>query len=64
MQRELPPLSFGGTVYAQRPSERMLVVNGEVWREGDRIAQGVLVEEIRRKDAVLSFKGRRFILAP
>lgn len=64
LQQALPPLGFGGTVYASRPSERMVVVNGEVWREGDRIAPGVVVEEIRRKDAVLSIQGQRFVLAP
>lgn len=64
LQRELPALALGGTVYSADPGQRMVVLNGEVWHEGDRPANGVTVTEVRRKDVVLSYKGQRFILAP
>jgi general secretion pathway protein B len=64
LQRELPALSLGGTVYSSDAGQRMVVLNGEVWREGDRPAPGVTVSEVRRKDVVLSYKGQRFVLGP
>lgn len=64
LQRELPALALGGTVFSSDPGQRMVVLNGEVWREGDRAAPGVTVSEVRRKDVVLSYKGQRFVLGP
>lgn len=64
LQRELPPLAVSGTVYSSDPSQRLLMVNGELLHEGDRIGPELVVEEIRRKDAVLRYKGQRFSVSP
>lgn len=64
LQRELPALALNGTVYSPDPAQRMALVNGEVWREGDRLGPELFVDEIRRQDAVLRYKGQRFILGP
>lgn len=64
VQRQLPALAVSGTVYSSDPSQRLLMVNGELLHEGDRIGPDLLVEEIRRKDAVLRYKGQRFSVSP
>ena len=64
LQRELPALAVSGTVYSSDPSQRLLMVNGELLHEGDRIGPELVVEEIRRKDAVLRYKGQRFSVSP
>jgi general secretion pathway protein B len=62
LRRELPPLAVSGSVYSPDAPSRMLVLDGQVVREGQSAAPGVLVEQIGPKAAVLSFKGQRFEL--
>ncbi len=64
IQRSLPPITVSGTVYSSDPAQRMLVVNGELWHEGDQIRPGLVLEQIRRRDAVLRFNGTRFTVGP
>jgi general secretion pathway protein B len=63
IQRGLPNLVVGGASYSQNAESRMLIVNGQVLREGDKVAPEVTLEEIRLKEAVLSTKGRRYRIA-
>ncbi|WP_197284799.1 general secretion pathway protein GspB [Piscinibacter sakaiensis] len=53
-----------GTVYASEPAQRLVIVNGELLREGARIGPDLVVEEIRRKDVVWRYRGQRFSLGP
>ena len=60
LRRELPTLSFGGAMFSPTPANRMLIVNGQVFREGDKIAPELWLEQIKLKDAVLRYKGQRY----
>ena len=60
LRRQVPTLSFGGSVYSALPAQRMVIFNGQVLREGDPVADGLTVEEIRAKSAVLRLRGQRF----
>lgn len=60
LRRELPALSTSGAMYSDTPANRMLIINGQVLREGDRIAANLVLEQIQLKRAVLSYKGQRF----
>ena len=42
------------------PANRILIINGQVLHEGDRIAPELVLEQIRLKAAVLAFKGFRY----
>lgn len=64
LQRSLPPIVVSGNVYSSDPSQRMLVVNGELWREGEQIRPDLVLEQIRRRDAVLRYRGTRFTVSP
>lgn len=64
LRRTLPPINIGGTVYSSDPSRRMLIVDGELWREGDQIRPDLVIEQIRPRDAVLRYRGTRFSTAP
>ena len=57
-----PALAVTGGVYSQDAAQRMLIVNGQVFNEGSEVAPGVKLEEVRPKQAVLSFGGQRFTL--
>ena len=56
----LPPLSISGAVFSPTPSARMLFINGQVLREGQAVADGVIVERIGASASVLSARGQRF----
>lgn len=63
IRRELPQLSVGGAMHSDVAANRMLVLNGGVYREGDQPAPGVVLEEIRLKSAVLRYKGHRYSIS-
>lgn len=46
LQQALAGLRLGGSVHAAEPSARLLLVNGQVLREGAELAPGVLLLEI------------------
>lgn len=60
IRRALPKLVTGGAMYSESPSNRMLILNGQVFREGDIVADKLVLERIKLNQAVLSFKGQRF----
>jgi general secretion pathway protein B len=49
----LPPLQVGGSVLSPRRSERLLMLDGQVRREGDALAPGWVLEAIEPGHAVL-----------
>lgn len=62
VRREVPTLAFGGSVYSELPAQRMVILNGQLLREGDSITNDLAVEQIRQKSAILRIKDRRFEL--
>lgn len=60
IRRQLPALSIGGSSYSETPANRLLILNGQVFREGDRINADMVLEQIQLKSAVLRFKGYRY----
>ncbi|MFG6467878.1 general secretion pathway protein GspB [Roseateles sp. BYS87W] len=62
LRRELPKLAVGGSVYSDDPAARLVVLNGEVLHEGDRIGADLQLERIAPRELVLRFKGQRLRL--
>jgi general secretion pathway protein B len=60
LRRELPALVTSGAMYSETPANRMLIINGQVFHEGDQVAAQLVLEQISLRGAVLSFKGQRF----
>lgn len=60
IRRELPTLAVGGAMYSQNPANRMLIVNGQTFHEGDKLAPNLVLQQIRLKSAVLDYKGYRY----
>ena len=63
VRRDLPKLAFGGSSYSGSASSRMVILNGQVFHEGDTVAPGLTLRQIKPKAAVLSFKEVRFELS-
>jgi general secretion pathway protein B len=62
-RRELPPLSLGGSVWSESALSRFVIVNGQVVREGDTAAPGVVVDRIGPKAVWLRWRELRLELA-
>ncbi len=58
----LPPLAWSGVVYAARADQRLVVVNGQVAREGEQLATGLQLLQIRPKSVLLRWQGQRIEL--
>ncbi|MEO5698596.1 MAG: general secretion pathway protein GspB [Burkholderiaceae bacterium] len=63
VRRQLPTLSVGGSMYSKTPADRILIINGSVLHEGDRIGPDLVLRQIKLKAAVLDFKGYRYGIA-
>lgn len=63
IRRELPPLRVGGSVHSEQPAARLLILDGRVLREGERLQPDLVVERIGARDAVLRYRDRAFTLA-
>ena len=59
----LPKLVISGSTYSENPAYRMVIINGQVFREGDKVATDLNLEQIRPKSAVLNYKGQLYQLA-
>lgn len=58
----LPPLVISGSTYSDNPAYRMLIINGQVYREGDFPTPDLKLEQIRPKSALLHYKGSTYLL--
>ena len=47
-------------VYSEEPQERYILVNLEKFREGEKLASGLVLEEILPDGMVMSYQGERF----
>jgi general secretion pathway protein B len=61
-QQALPELHLDVHVYATRPADRFVYINMRKYREGATLAEGPVLERIRRDGVVLDFQGLRFVL--
>jgi hypothetical protein len=50
-------------VYSEVPSERLVFINNQKYVEGQRIDADLVIERITSDGAVLSYQGKRLVLA-
>ena len=60
VRRDLPKLTVGGASYSGDAASRMVMINGQIFHEGDQLAPNLVLERIKLKSAVLSYKGYRY----
>jgi general secretion pathway protein B len=60
IRRPIPPLTITGAVSSENPAQRLLLVNGQVLPQGAAAAPEVMIEEIRARSSIFSFRGSRF----
>jgi general secretion pathway protein B len=60
VRRTIPPLAIGGAIYSDNAASRMLIVGGQLLKEGDSAAPGLTLEQIKPRSAVLRWKDLRY----
>ncbi len=60
VQGELPKLQFAGHAYAEDPAKRMIIINGKIMKEGDRVDAMTKLAEITWEGVIINSKGIRF----
>ena len=63
IRRQIPTLTITGAVDSEHPAQRMLLVNGQVLRQGNLVAPELSLEEIRARSSTFSFRGTKFRVA-
>ena len=60
IRRTLPNVAVSGSTYSTDRASRMLMINGQIFHEGDVISNGLVLQQIKPRGAVFSFKGFRY----
>jgi general secretion pathway protein B len=55
----MPPMNVGGSIFSDSAASRFVIINGQVVREGETAAPGVVLERIGAKSAVLRWRDLR-----
>jgi general secretion pathway protein B len=63
VRRQLPNLVVGGSMYSKKPADRILILNGQVAHEGDKVGNDLVLQQIRLKAALLNFRGYRYTIS-
>jgi general secretion pathway protein B len=61
-RRQLPTIALAGGMYSELATQRLVIVNGSVVREGDQPATDLRVVQIRPRAVVFSFRGQLFVV--
>jgi general secretion pathway protein B len=59
-RKDIPALDLSMHVYSADPKQRFVVLKGDRHVEGDEVADGLTLREIRQDGLVLEYKGQRF----
>lgn len=58
----VPELKFAGHTYSEDPAQRMIIVNGQILREGDTISAGTRLAHITWDGVIVDFQGNLFLV--
>ncbi|HEY1043148.1 MAG TPA: general secretion pathway protein GspB [Telluria sp.] len=56
----IPRVTLGGYIYSPVPSERLVLVDKDLRREGEEVAPGMVLEKLLPDGAVMNYRGTRF----
>jgi general secretion pathway protein B len=62
VRADLPEIKYSVLVYASKPADRFVLINGERLAEGDSPQPGLTVKEIRRDGVIFSYRLYQFLI--
>jgi general secretion pathway protein B len=60
IQQDLPDLTISGHIYSNKPTLRIVNINGQILREGESVTASLKLEEVTSTGIILSYQGFRF----
>ena len=60
VRKELPNVTVSGSTYSTNSASRMLMINGQIFHEGDSVFKGLVLQQIRQRAAVFAYKGYQY----
>ena len=60
VSQALPKLAISGSTWSDNPAYRMVILNGQVFHEGDKPGVDLTLEQITAKAVIFNFKGYRY----
>ena len=60
VRKELPNVTVGGSTYSTNSASRMLMINGQIFHEGDSVFKGLVLQQIKPRAAVFAYKGYQY----
>lgn len=60
LQAKIPHLKFAGHTYSKKSSQRIIIINGKILREGDMIAPSTYLKEITWEGVTIESNSIRF----
>ena len=60
IRREIPGIAIMFHAYSSNPAERRVMINGNMTKEGEALADGLGLQQITRDGVILVYKGYRF----
>lgn len=60
IQSEIPALTISGYIYSENKSDRTVLINKRLLREGDQVAPDLILEKLMPTGMVLNYKGYRY----
>ncbi len=60
-QDRIPELNLAGHTYSDTPEKRMIIINGDILREGDRVSDIIKLIEITWTGVILDHNGEQFL---
>ncbi len=60
IQSQLPDLSFAGHAYSAIPSQRLIIINSKILREGESIQPQLRLQQITKTGLILNYKSHTF----
>jgi general secretion pathway protein B len=62
VRQDLPEMHITVLVYAEKPQDRFLLINGQRLHEQEALGDGLVLEEIQRDRAIFTYRSYRFHL--
>lgn len=59
MRKALPAMSIAVHAYSSKPEDRLVSINGQLLKEGDTLAPGLVLEQITPEGMIFDYRGKR-----
>lgn len=64
IRNRLPKLDINVLSYSENRPKRFVMIDQNIFKEGEGVGNGIVIDEITRTSVVMSFEGVRFLLFP